>query len=90
MSFPKVLDDACVLYYTPQDCYGTVRYTTGEAVGNISYLAICKYKNDSAYYLFGCNAAYEVVSDSLWNTVEECMCAAKNSYDCVVSWIAMF
>ena len=28
MSFPKMLDNASVLYYTPENCYGEVYYTT--------------------------------------------------------------
>ena len=89
MNFPKIIDDACVLYYTLQDYYGTVRYTTGEIADSIRYLAICKYEDDTKYYLFGCNAEYEVVSDSFCESVEQCMLIAKNSYDPVVSWVAM-
>jgi hypothetical protein len=89
MKFPTVLDNANVLFCTPQDYYGAVRYTTGEIVDYIRYLAICKYEGDTQYYLFGCNAEYEVVSDSPWESVEECMLVAKNSYNRIVSWIAM-
>ena len=89
MNFPKILDDACVLYYTPQDDYGTVRYTTGEIADYIHYLAICKYEDDIEYYLFGCNAEYEVVSDWPLESVEQCMLVAKNSHDRVISWVAM-
>ena len=89
MTFPKILDSACVLYYTPQNHYGTVCNTTGEIADHIRYLAICKYENDTQYYLFGCNAEYEVVSDSPWESIEQCMLIAENSYDRVVSWIAM-
>ena len=89
MNFPKVLDNACVLYYTQQDYYGTVRYTTGENADYIRYLVICKYEKDAQYYLFGCNAEYEVVSDSPWESVEQCMLIAENSYDRDISWIAM-
>lgn len=89
MSFPKVLDNACVLYYTPQACYGTVYYSTGEIAEHICYLAICKYENDASYYLFGCNSYQEIVSDSPWESVEEYMRVAENSYHCAISWIAM-
>ena len=89
MSFPKMLDNASVLYHTPKNCYGEIYYTTGELAENIHYLAICKYENDTSYYLFGCNADQEVVSDSPWGSVEECMCVAKSSYNCAISWIAM-
>jgi len=87
MNFPEFLDKACVLYYTPKNDYGIVRCTMGEIVDHICYLAICKYENDTQYYLFGCNAEYEVVDDSIWESVEECMLIAKNSHNCVISWI---
>lgn len=89
MNFPKVLDNATVLYYTPQDCYGTVCYTTGEIAEHIRYLAICKYENGTGFYLFSCNADYEVVGDSQWESVEQCMLVAENSHDRAISWIAM-
>ena len=34
MSFPKMLDHASVLYYTSENCYGEVYYTTGENITN--------------------------------------------------------
>ncbi len=89
MSFPKLLDNASVLYYTPENGYAEVHYTTGEFAEHIRYFAICKYEDDTAFYLFGCNTEYEVVSDSSWMSVEECMRIAENSYDCAISWIAM-
>ncbi|MBE6790622.1 MAG: hypothetical protein E7535_05460 [Ruminococcaceae bacterium] len=89
MTFPKILDGARVLYYTQQDYYGTVRYTTGEIAEYIRYLVICKYEKDAQYYLFGCNAEYEVVSDFPSVSVEQCMLIAENSYERDVSWIAM-
>lgn len=89
MNFPKMLDNASVLYYTPENCYGEVYYKTGELAEQIRYLAICKYENDTSYYLFGCNADQEVVSDSLWESADECMCVAQSSYNCAISWIAM-
>ena len=61
----------------------------GKIADYIRYLAICKYENDTRYYLFGCNAEYEVVSDSPWHSIEQCMLVAKNSYDRIISWIAM-
>jgi len=42
MNFPEILNNACVLYYTPQDYYGTVHYTTGEIADYIRYLQIQK------------------------------------------------
>lgn len=88
MSFPQILDGAKVLYFTPHLNFGDIYYTTGEIADHICYLAICKYENDNTFYLFGCNSDYDVVSDEPWNSPNECMCVAKNSYDCEISWIA--
>lgn len=87
MNFPEILDNAKVLYYAPKGAYGDVSYPTGDIAENICYLAICKYENDEEYYLFGCNADCEVVSDSLWESAEECMSVVRNSYDCDITWI---
>ena len=84
-----MLDNANVLYYTSENGYGELCYTTGELAEQIRYLAICKYENDTLYYLFGCNADKEVVSDSPWESADECMRVANNSYNCAISWIAM-
>ena len=89
MSFPKILDNASVLYYAPENYYGEVCYTTGEPAEHIRYLAICKYENDTVYCLFGCNAELEVVSDSPWESIEKCKRVAEASYGCVISWIAI-
>ena len=59
MSFPKLLDNASILYHTPENCFGEIYYTTGEPAEQIRYLAIYKYENDTSYYLFGCNADQE-------------------------------
>ncbi len=89
MSFPKTLDDAYVLYYTPKACFGDVRYTTGKIAAHIRYLAICKYDDGNSFFLFGCNADYDVVSDLPLCSVAECMRVAEDTYDCAVSWIEM-
>ena len=82
--FPKTLDGAQVLFYTHQNNYGVIRYTTGAIAHFVQYLAICKYENDTSYYLFACDADCEVVGDSLWGSVEECMDIARSVYcDCI-------
>ena len=71
--FPNELDGAKVLYYTPQDDYGLIKFTNGEIADYYHYLAICKYVKENAYYLFCCNENYEVVSDWVDSSVEACM-----------------
>lgn len=41
--FPKVLDGADVLYYTPCDDFGEICWDNGEIAHYVKYLAICKY-----------------------------------------------
>lgn len=76
--FPEKLDNANVLYFTDKGCYDTIRYTDGRIYDYIFYLAICTYDNDDGFYLFGCNANKEVISDYLCNTIEECMNIYQN------------
>ena len=71
--FPIKLDGAIVLYYTSQDDYGYSIFPNGEIADHYRYLAICKYTKDDKYYLFCCDENYEVVSDTLHDSIEECM-----------------
>ncbi|MBQ2956570.1 MAG: hypothetical protein IJE08_08930 [Clostridia bacterium] len=84
--FPKVLDGAQVLYYTPKEHFGDILYTTGEIAAHVYYLAICKYESSGTHYLFQCNSNYEVEGDSAWDSVEECMSAAS-SYSKHIRWV---
>lgn len=86
--FPEKLDNANVLYYTPKDNYGYIYYDNGEIADHINYLAICKYANQKEEcYLFKCDENYEVVGDSLWSSIEECMKVANSSYGGNIIWI---
>jgi len=85
--FPDVLDGAKVLLFTPKDDYGIMYDTTGNAVAYFKYLSICKYGNREGYYLFKCNEEYEVVSDSLWDSIEMCMSVANASYGGNILWV---
>ena len=82
--FPIELDGAIVLYYTSQDDYGYSIFTNGEIADHYRYLAICKYTKDDKYYLFCCDENYEVVSDMLCNSVEECMAMASQYKENIV------
>ncbi len=87
--FPKTLDDATVLFYTEKGNYGAVNSATGEVSDRVYFLAICKYENANEYYLFGCDENYDVVSDSLWGSVEECQRVAEASCTETPLWIPM-
>ena len=71
--FPAELDNAKVLYYTPQDDYGAIYYPNGEVADYYHYLAICTYSQKDEYYLFCCD--------------ENCMKVAARSYKGNICWI---
>ena len=85
--FPTELDNAKVLYYTPQDDYGAIYYPNGEVADYYHYLAICTYSKKDEYYLFCCDENYEVVSDYYDSSIENCMKVAARSYKGNICWI---
>ena len=58
---PKIIDNL-----------GGVYYPGGEVAHNVAYLAVCKYDNDEAYYIFHCDESLEVVADGCWDNIELC------------------
>ena len=88
--FPAELDNAKVLYYTPYDDYGAIKYPNGEVADYYHYLAICSYSRDDEYYLFCCNENYEVVSDWIDSSIEKCMEVAASSYKENIQWIKTY
>ncbi len=87
--FPTELDNAKVLYYTPRGNYGTITELNGEVTDYYHYLAICAYPDDNNYYLFCCNKNYDVVSDWVDSSVENCMKVAVSSYKENIQWIKL-
>ena len=86
--FPKTLDGAEVIYYTEKNNFGSRYYTTGEIYDQVCYLAICKYPNTSnEFYLFECNDSFEVISDTLEETILACVKSASDIFGNDVSWI---
>jgi len=82
--FPEKIGGAKVLYYTDKDDFGVVANADGSDAENICYLAICQYDHDPGYYLFLCNEKYEVVSDDLWDSVEQCFELARYRKDRII------
>ena len=73
--FPNYLDNAKVLEYTEKGHFGII--TDYDEDNNpiekeLCYFAIAQYEGDCSFYLFGCDDTYEVLTDSLWNSPEEC------------------
>ena len=82
-TFPKELDSAKVLYYTDRGTFDPVCYVGGAIAHNVVYLAICKYDDDDAYYIFHCDESLEVVADDCFESVEACK-AVMDKYN--VEW----
>ena len=73
--FPDQLDGANVLLYTDRGSYGAVADSGGGEGWPVVYLAVCAYPGDGGVYLFLCGDGYEVITDSLYTSVEECLSA---------------
>lgn len=88
LEFLQTLDGAQIVFFTPKDDFGEVYYVTGEVADYIKYLAICRYScSKEEYYLFGCDENCEVVSDSVWGSIDECMGVAGSSHGGDILWI---
>jgi hypothetical protein len=72
-TFPRMLDNARVLYCSDRGMFDPICYVGGGIAHNVYYFAICKYDNDGAYYVFSVDENLEVVGDSCWDSVETCM-----------------
>ncbi len=75
---PDELDGAKVLLWSRLPEKETLYYSDGRVWAEIEYYAICKYEKDNGYYLFKCDARFEVQSDSIFDSVEECKNAFYN------------
>ena len=71
-TFPHELDGAEVLFYTDKGVFPPVFYSGGTIAQKVSYLAVCKYENDDAYYIFHCNESLEVVADDCFSSIDAC------------------
>ncbi len=70
--FPDTLNSAKVLFYTPKGNYGDVIFNDGTK-SHISYMAICRSDRNSGFYLYKCNENYQIESEDLFNSIDECM-----------------
>jgi len=62
----------------------------GEAQGTASGLALCQYDGETAYYLFGCDAKWNAVTDTWHETLEGALQQAEFEYEGVTAtWTAV-
>jgi hypothetical protein len=60
----------------------------GQLQGPAAGLAICTHGDDEGYFLFGCDAAWNCLTDTWHQTVEDAMRQAEFEYEGVSrSWI---
>jgi hypothetical protein len=77
---PEQLERATVLFVAPATP-GRIghNYETGEPVA-IAYYALAQYPGEAPRtYLFGVSVGHEVVSDGLWDSIEDAKSVAVNS-----------
>ena len=57
----------------------------GELQGAAAGLAICQYEGEEAYYLFGCDAEWNTVTDTWHESLEEALNQAEFEYEGVTA-----
>ncbi len=82
---PDIVGSAKVLLFTYIDerhqFTGNCRQiVAGQLMGPMKGLAICKYDEEDAYYLFGCDEDWESITDTWHETIEEAMEQAEFEY----------
>lgn len=85
MTCPEEIGGAKVIFYTAIDkrhsfTNATKQIVRGKLIKEISGLAICKYENESAYYLFGCNENWESITDTWHEEIEDAINQAEFEY----------
>ena len=84
IAFPEKTDGAKVLYFTDKNDFEVVANVDGMDAECICYLAVCQYNNDTGYYRFLCDEKYEVVTDDLCNSIEQCLKMARYRKDHII------
>ncbi len=82
---PDLVENARVLLYTPIDSRhqhtGATRHVVaGELLGSVAALAICQYPAEPGVYLFYCSAAWEAITDTWHESVEDARAQAAFEY----------
>lgn len=90
---PREIGGAKVICFTPiderhQPTRRCKQIVAGILQGPATGLAICRYANEEGYFLFGCNAAWESISDTWHPTLEDAKTQAEFDYAGVwTTWI---
>ncbi len=67
---------------------GCKQIVRGELMGQMAGLAICQYAGEEAFYLFGCDADWQNVTDTWHQTLDDAQHQAEFEYEGVSkTWI---
>ncbi|MCM3631636.1 hypothetical protein M3194_30545 [Paenibacillus glycanilyticus] len=91
MTVPIELDGAKVLYYTDNQItndYGYVFYQEHEEKVTVTALAIAQYDGDNRFYLFSCDVDWNVISDTLHDSLQEAIDCVIHSNNSIILWNA--
>ena len=85
-SAPRSIGGAKVICFTPIDSRhrhicNCRQIVAGVLQGAAAGLAICQYEGQDGYYLFGCNAEWDSVTDTWHQTLEEAKEQAEFEYE---------
>ena len=92
-SQPEVSGDERLICYTSIDerhqfKVSCKQIVAGETMGAMAGLMICFHERKQAFYLFGCDADWQVVTDTWHQTLEDAQHQAEFEYDGVSeTWI---
>ena len=86
MNIPQEMGGAKVVLYTPIDerhkhTGNCKQVVAGVLMGAAAGLAICQYEGENSFYLFGCDAKWNTVTDTCHDTLEDAMAQAKFEYE---------
>ena len=89
---PQSIDGARVIAYvvvTHEHRHtGKTKHCRGGLLPPSSALAICQYENEPSFYLFGCDEAWNCVTDTYHDTLEDAFHQAQWEYEGISSaWI---
>lgn len=86
IALPAQLNNADVILFTSLGSRhkptGACRHiVAGELLGAAAGLAICQYKSDEGFYLFYCDAQWNVITDTWHGTLEDAKAQAEFEYE---------
>jgi hypothetical protein len=92
LTVPPLLDGAKILIYTANEhCnnYGYVFFEDENKKVGITAFAVAKYDGGRGYYLFSCDLDWNVIGDTLHDSLQEAKECAENSSHTPINWISI-